>query len=68
MAARRNAGLDLLVQLLTGLPHTGGKDEMTFGLDTIDEDFLTHTVSTTVVLPSGDRYRVAVEWLRGESP
>lgn len=66
--ARRNAALDLLVQLLTGIPHEGGEDEMTFGLDTIDEDFLTHTVSTTVVLPSGDRYKVSVEWLREQSP
>jgi hypothetical protein len=65
---RRNAGLDLLVQLLTGIPHTGGRDDPTLGLDEITEDEATHTVSTTLVLPSGDRYRVSVEWLREQSP
>jgi len=27
-----------------------------------------HSVETVVVMPTGDRYRVTVEWLQGESP
>lgn len=64
--ARSFAATNLLAGMLSGIPHTGGKDDLTFSLDKIEtEDTL---VKTIVETGSGDRFRVSVEWLSDESP
>jgi hypothetical protein len=60
------AALNVLGQLLTGIQHRDGPDDPTFSLKEIESDGA--KVWTRLVLPSGDVYRVEVEWLRQESP
>lgn len=64
--ARSFAATNLLASMLSGIPHTGGKDDLTFSLDKIESD--DSTVHTVVETGSGDRFRVTVEWLSDESP
>lgn len=66
-----NAAVSLLSRMLFGVtetaPQVGSEDEMTLGLDSI-EPVGEHGVATEIVLATGDKYRVSVEWLREESP
>lgn len=62
----RIAATNLLAQLLTAIPHTGGEDDPTFSMSEITS--AGDAVETVVHLDSGDAYRVRVEWLRDQSP
>lgn len=58
--------MNLLVQLLTGIEHTGGPDDPTLTMADFKQDG--DALETVVRLDSGDSYRVRVEWLREQSP
>lgn len=65
-----NAATSLLAQMLFGIGSTTRNvdpDEPDVALSSIEASG-EHSVETVVVMPTGDRYRVTVEWLQGESP
>lgn len=71
--ARRvpQAALSLLSQMLAGIQHPAfvSDDEPTFSAKSIStvpdaED----AVEVVLITPSGDHYRITVEWLQDESP
>jgi hypothetical protein len=64
--AGANASLHVLTELLSGIQHRDGADDMTFSLDKIET--FKHGVSTKLILPSGDVYQLTVEWIDAESP
>jgi hypothetical protein len=63
---RDDAALHILAELLSGIRHRDGPDDPTFSLSEIESDG--EKVWTRLVMPSGDTYRVQVEWLTDESP
>lgn len=70
MADTHTPAASLLGQMLAGIGMaTGGAplDVPTLSLEDAEPqgDF---GMAATLVLPSGDKYRVTVEWLRDESP
>lgn len=64
-----NAAVPLLARMLFGISNTGQSfdaDAPDFSANfEVPDD---HTVSTIITLPTGDEYRVTVEWLAEESP
>jgi hypothetical protein len=59
-----------LGQLLSGIQHPAHvpDDEPTVSAETIAPVEGEDAVETVLVLPSGDKFRVTVEWLSEESP
>lgn len=64
-----NAAVPLLARMLFGISGTAK------GVDVYEPDFAAdfdvpseHVVTSTITLPTGDTYRVTVEWLPEESP
>lgn len=62
------AAIDLLAQMLTGIQHPSflSEDEPTLSMEAMAQEG--DKVSAILTRPSGDRYRLSVEWLREESP
>ena len=69
MSAGTNNAVTLLARMLTGISTTAQRvdaDAPDFAGDF--EEAGEHTVKMILELPSGDTYRVTVEWLGAESP
>lgn len=75
MSAHRQAASGLLARMLTGLSITAppglanadGDPEPDFGAGEF-ELLGENGIAVTIHLPSGDQYRVTIDWLKEESP
>lgn len=66
---RHNAAVELLAKMMFGISETTHSlDPETPDLAADFESAGEHAVCTTLTLPSGDTYRVTIEWLGDKSP